>query len=153
MRLLKTKKIVMMKYASGEVRDIVEVKDKIFSEKMLGDGCFIIPNEKITKVKSPIKGKVTMIFETKHAVGIKTKNGIECLIHYGIDTVNLKGEGFKILVKVGDNVNFNNVIMKVDNEVIKSAGYENPIIVVFTDLNGYKIKKNYDSQELIEFKK
>jgi glucose-specific phosphotransferase system IIA component len=151
MGLLGSKELVMKKYASGEVKDIVDVNDKVFSQKMLGDGCFIIPDEKVTKVKAPVKGEVVMVFDTKHAIGIKTKEGIECLIHYGMDTVNLQGKGFNVLVKVGDKVDFNDVIMEVDNEIIKDAGYESPIIVVFTELNGYQIKKNYDSQDLIEF--
>lgn len=153
MGLFDNKKIVVKKYANGEVKDISEISDKMFSEKMLGDGFYIVPSENVTKVRSPIKGKITMVFDTKHAIGIKNKEGIECLIHYGLDTVNLKGKGFKINVSVGDKVNFNNVIMEVNNETLKNSGYETSIIAVFTDINGYKLNKSLNDEELIRFTK
>ena len=153
MIFFKPKQVTAMKFAEGEVKDITEVKDHMFSEKMLGDGCFIIPSEEKTRVVSPVKGKITMVFETLHAIGFKTKEGIEGMIHYGLDTVHLKGEGFDINVEVGDEVNQGDLIMTADNSVIRKAGFDNSIILIFTDQNDYKLNKSFDSEEIIEFLK
>ena len=86
----------------GTCIDITEVDDIGFSSKMMGDGVAIVPIEGI--VTAPCDGKISMIFDTGHAFGMEANNGAEILIHIGIDTVNLNGEGFEILKKPGQKV-------------------------------------------------
>lgn len=82
----------------GKCIDITEVNDEGFSSKIMGDGVAVIPEESV--IKAPADGKLTMIFETGHAFGMEVDNGLELLLHIGIDTVNEKGNGFKILKKI-----------------------------------------------------
>lgn len=135
--LFKKKKLELLMPIEGEVINITEVPDPAFSQKMLGDGFAIKP--KNGKVFSPIKGKVIQKFPTNHALGLETEEGIEILIHFGINTVELKGKGFKSLVKVGDNVEAGQQLLEVDIEFLKEN--DKPIItpIIFTNFN--KIKK------------
>ena len=86
----------------GEIIPLDEIPDPVFSQKMMGDGFGIIPSKGL--VVSPVDGEIINVFPTKHAVGIMSKQGYEILIHVGLETVNLKGEGFTLLVKQGDHV-------------------------------------------------
>ncbi|WP_159649579.1 PTS sugar transporter subunit IIA [Erysipelothrix aquatica] len=108
-----------------------EVNDPMFSQKMLGDGMAIIPSDK--KLVAPINGKVVMIFETRHAIGIQSESGFEILIHMGIDTVMLKGKPFEILTNIGDDVKVGDHIANVDFETIKDSGYETVTPVISTN--------------------
>lgn len=110
-----------------------DVNDPLFSQKMLGDGMAIIPTDK--KLVAPMNGKVIMIFETRHAIGIKSESGFEILIHVGIDTVMLKGKPFEILTNVGDNVKVGDHIANVDFETIKDSGYEIITPIISTNRN------------------
>ncbi|WP_159639337.1 PTS glucose transporter subunit IIA [Erysipelothrix anatis] len=110
-----------------------DVNDPLFSQKMLGDGMAIIPTDK--KLVAPMNGKVIMIFETRHAIGIKSESGFEILIHMGIDTVMLKGKPFEILTNVGDNVKVGDHIANVDFETIKDSGYEIITPIISTNRN------------------
>ena len=114
----------------GKVISITQVNDEMFSEKMLGDGIAIIPREK--EVYSPVSGVVSMIFETQHAIGLKTKSGQSVLIHIGIDTVELKGKPFKTKVKVGDHVKQGDLLTVVDWKYIQKKGKDTvvPIVVM-----------------------
>ena len=116
---------------NGKVIPINEVEDEAFSQKMLGDGVCIIP--KTGEVVSPVSGEVVQVFDTLHAYGIKTANGAEILIHIGINTVELKGEGFKALVKSGQKVKMGEKIAEVDLEFIKEKGYSTQTPVVITN--------------------
>ncbi len=87
---------------SGEIIPLSDVQDKTFSDKLIGDGVAIIPSE--GKVYAPFDGKITNIFPTKHAIGLKSDEGVELLIHIGLDTVELKGQGFISHVEEGDRV-------------------------------------------------
>ena len=99
---------------------------------MLGKGIAILPEENI--VKSPVKGEIVTIFDTQHAIGLKTDDDVEVLIHIGIDTVNLKGQHFNALAKVGDHIEVGTPIMEVDFAAVKEAGYDiiTPVIVTNT---------------------
>ena len=103
---------------SGNVIPLEEVPDKVFSEKVLGDGCAIIPEE--GKIYSPVSGKVLSVAETKHAYGFLSDDGVEVLVHFGLETVSLKGEGFISHVNVGDRVKAGDLIAEADIEFMKN---------------------------------
>jgi PTS system D-glucosamine-specific IIC component len=118
---------------SGKVLDLKDVPDQVFSAKMMGDGFAIEPTS--GEVLSPVKGKIATLFPTKHAIGILADDGREILIHFGIDTVNLKGEGFEALVKQGDVVEAGQPILRVDIEKVKANAPSIITPVIFTNLS------------------
>jgi len=113
----------------GTVVSLSEVNDAVFSQKVLGDGAAVLPSE--GKVYAPVDGTVSTLFETKHAIGLTTEDGIELLIHIGIDTVNLQGKYFTAHVKAGDVVKKGDLMISFDSEAIQKAGYEivTPVLV------------------------
>ena len=121
---------------AGKVVPLAKVEDEIFSSEMLGKGIAILPEENI--VKSPVKGEIVTIFDTQHAIGLKTDDDVEVLIHIGIDTVNLKGQHFKALAKVGDRVEVGTPIMEVDFAAVKEAGYDIVTPVIVTNTAAFK---------------
>lgn len=131
------KKLEIKAPVDCKVIKLEAVDDQAFSNKVIGDGCAIIPKDNI--ICSPIEGEVVTIFKTNHAIGLKSKDGVELLIHIGIDTVELKGNGFENLIEVGDKVQVGTPISKVDLDYIIAQGksIQTPIIVV----NNYEIVK------------
>ena len=123
---------------AGEVSELQDVPDDAFAQKMLGDGFAITPEENV--VKSPCAGEIVQIFSTGHAVGIKTKKGLEVLVHIGIDTVKLDGEGFTKLVKNGDQVEVGTPLIEVDLDYIKENAPSISTPVIITNME--KVKKN-----------
>lgn len=119
----------------GQVKDLGDVNDQVFSTKLMGDGAAIVPSD--GTVYSPVDGQVTVAYETKHAYGLKSKDGAEVLIHIGIDTVNLKGEGFESFVKQGQTVKAGDKLGTVDLAKVKAAGYDTTVMVVVTNTNNY----------------
>jgi glucose PTS system EIICBA or EIICB component len=117
---------------TGEIKDITEVPDQVFSGKMMGDGFAIVPTE--GTIVSPITGKVVNVFPTKHAIGLESKAGREVLIHVGIDTVKLEGKGFETLVKEGDQVEAGQPLLEVDLDYIKENAPSIMTPIVFTNL-------------------
>ncbi len=117
----------------GEIISITEVPDQVFSGKMMGDGFAIIPSE--GTVVSPVDGEIVNVFPTKHAIGILSKGGKEILIHIGIDTVKLNGEGFEVLVAQGDKVTKGQQLVKVDLHFIRENAPSTITPVVFTNLS------------------
>ena len=107
----------------GKCINIEDVPDKVFSTRMMGDGFAIIPSDNI--VVSPVDGIIVMIPNSKHAFGIKTRSGVEILVHVGLDTVNLKGRGFDIL-KFDDNI-MDEMNIDKTTMVIFTAGYNQSI--------------------------
>ena len=130
----------------GELVGLETVPDAVFSEKMMGEGVAIIPNS--NKVVSPVKGRLSSVFPTKHAFGIETKEGIEILIHVGIDTVDLKGEHFELKVEQGQEVEIGDVLVEVDFDAIEKAGY--PIItpVIVLSAGAYENVVNKSDQDV-----
>lgn len=120
----------------GKCVDITEVNDEGFSSKIMGDGVAVIPEESV--IKAPADGKLTMIFETGHAFGMEADNGLELLLHIGIDTVNEKGNGFKILKKSGDAVKKGTPVVELELETLKEK-YDMTTMVIVT--NEKKITK------------
>lgn len=117
----------------GKLVSLEDVNDGVFSEKMLGDGIAIEPNN--GNVYAPFDGKIAMIFDTKHAIGLTSNDGVELLIHIGIDTVQLNGKHYKIKVNVDDKVKKGDLIAEFDLKGIQNDGYRTitPIIVSNTD--------------------
>lgn len=139
LEFLKAKKEVqVMSPCKGEVVPVEEVPDPVFSKKMLGDGFAVIPTGDIVEMIAPISGKVVQIFPTNHAYGIEMKNGVEVLVHIGLDTVELKGEGFTRLVEEGQTVQAGTPIMKVDFSNIRDRGKNTITPVVFTSTERIK---------------
>ncbi|MBN6853457.1 MULTISPECIES: beta-glucoside-specific PTS transporter subunit IIABC [Staphylococcus] len=118
---------------TGSIVPLKDVKDPIFSEGMMGKGIAIQPIE--NEIKSPVVGKVSMIAASKHAIGITSNNGIEILIHVGLDTVNLKGNGFEVLTKENDNVEIGQTLLRFNQSYIEKQGYNTitPIIITNSD--------------------
>jgi len=121
----------MLSPVSGELVNITKVHDPMFSEKAMGDGFGVLPND--SRIVSPVSGKIVLIASTKHAIGIDTDNGMEILIHMGVDTVELDGEPFNILVKEGDSVEAGQQIATMDIGMIKDAGKITDVIVAITN--------------------
>lgn len=117
----------------GEIKPITEVPDQVFSGKMMGDGFAIVPAE--GTIVSPVDGKIVNLFPTKHAIGILSDSGREILIHVGIDTVNLKGQGFETLVSENDTVTKGQPLLKVDLDYIKEHATSIITPIVFTNLS------------------
>lgn len=122
--------------ATGNLIPVSEVNDPVFSQKMMGDGFAVIPDT--GDIYSPIVGEVLSVFQTKHAVGMKMTNGLEILLHMGIDTVELNGEPFDIKVSEGTKVSQESLIAKVDLEAITSVGKAIDMVVVITNMDAVK---------------
>ncbi|WHX26465.1 PTS glucose transporter subunit IIA [Virgibacillus halodenitrificans] len=138
-------KLSLIAPLDGEVLSLEEVPDPVFAEKMMGDGMAIKPSS--STVHSPIQGKVMQVFPTKHAIGLQAENGAEILIHIGLETVNLKGEGFEVFVKEGDSVKVGDKLVQFDMQIIeqKAASTITPIIITNTADMG-EIKKTEKKQ-------
>lgn len=132
--------------AQGQLISIEQVSDPVFSQRMMGDGFAIIPQGEY--FYAPFTGSVEMVFPTGHAIGLKSEDGIEVLIHIGLDTVNLNGEGYKTFVKQGDKVKMGDPLIKVDLTLIKEKGYDITTPVIF--LSGQKAKVNVSHCEALQ---
>ncbi|KAF1301975.1 glucose PTS transporter subunit IIA [Candidatus Enterococcus willemsii] len=119
--------------ASGTYIPLEDVSDEVFSSKMMGDGFAIEPLD--GSVYAPVRGIVTTVFPSKHAIGIRTANGIEVLVHMGIDTVSLGGEGFDVLVKEGDSVTTDTKLAQMDLAKLREYGKATVIIVLITNMD------------------
>lgn len=121
--------------AKGEVVPLAEIQDQAFSSGALGKGAGIRPAA--NEVYAPVDGEITCVFPTKHAIGIKSDNGVEVLIHIGVDTVQLEGRHFEVKVEQGQHVKRGEQIAAVDFAGIRQDGYDETIIVVITNTQEY----------------
>ena len=119
--------------AKGKAVDLKEVTDPTFNSGMLGQGVAVIPSE--GKIYAPADGEIAMVFDTLHAVSLNASNGAEILVHVGLDTVSLKGKGFKAHVQAGDKVKKGDLMLEADLEFLKSEGFDiiTPVLVCNTD--------------------
>ena len=117
--------------ADGEVIALEQVKDPVFSQKMMGDGFAVEPAN--GNIVSPVSGTVSSIFPTKHALGLVTEAGLEVLVHIGLDTVSLEGKPFTVHVAEGQKVAAGDLLVTADLDAIREAGRETSTIVVFTN--------------------
>ena len=138
---------------NGVVKELSDSKDEMVAKKLLGNGLIILPEDNI--IRSPCKGKITMIFPTKHAIGITLENNLELLIHFGINTVALNGKGFELFVENNQDVMPGDILWKVDLDYIKANAVSEEIMIIvinaskdteFVKLYGYK-----EQGELIGF--
>ena len=120
----------------GELLPLSEVKDEVFSSGAMGEGVAIEPSQGV--LHAPANGRVVMTFPTGHAIGMKTKDGAEILMHIGMDTVNLQGKGFETLVDKGDEVKAGDELVKFDIDEIHSAGYIVTTPIVVTNSKDYE---------------
>jgi PTS system beta-glucosides-specific IIC component len=127
---------VILSPLAGEVVPMSEVSDPTFRDGMLGDGAAIRPSS--GRVVSPVDGTLSVVFQTGHAVAITSEDGVEILIHVGIDTVKLKGEHFNVHVKTGDKVKAGDLLIEFDIESIESSGYDTVTPVVIANTADWK---------------
>lgn len=132
---------------SGEVISLEEINDKVFSQKMMGDGVAIKPT--VGKVVAPFDSVVEAAFETKHAVGLKSYDGCELLIHVGLDTVELNGVGYTMHVKKGDAVSKGELLLEFDIEAIQKAGYDVTTPIIVTNTTMYEVIEKTENKEEI----
>lgn len=124
-----TKEVQIYAPLSGEIVNIEDVPDVVFSEKIVGDGIAIRPNG--DTIVSPVNGTIGKIFETNHAFSIESEDGIELFVHFGIDTVELKGEGFSRVAEEGQAVKVGEPIIKFDLELLegKAKSVLTPVVI------------------------
>lgn len=126
------KKLDICSPLSGRVVPLDEVNDEVFSQRVLGDGCAIIPDEP-TELLSPIDGVVTSVSSTNHAYSVEAEDKTQVLVHFGLETVALKGEGFTPTVKVGDKVKKGDKLCKIDLKLLKEKNIDLTTPVIITD--------------------
>lgn len=130
------KEVKIFSPVKGQIVDLSSVEDEVFSKKMMGDGLAIEPEDGLFHAVAD--GELTMVFKTGHAFGMKLKNNVEILVHIGIDTVELEGEGFEILKEQGSSVKAGEAIVKVDLEKLRQKGYKLITPVIITGPESYK---------------
>ena len=124
-------RMLILSPLDGRVIPLEEVPDEVFAEKVLGDGAAVIPEN--GNIYSPIDGEIVSIPESLHAYGIRSDAGIEMIVHFGLETVNLRGEGFSPKVKVGDRVKAGQLLCTADMDFLKSKGINTVTPVLVTD--------------------
>ena len=147
MNIFNKKKDSITNPVNGKVIPMENVADEVFSKKLLGDGFAVEPTD--GDIYSPVKGKVLSIFPTKHAISIITNNGLEVLVHMGIDTVELEGECFDILVKKDQKITNDTKIAKMDIPYILDKQKSTTVIVSFTNLKDKSINLELGQQSAI----
>lgn len=134
--LFKKKGNVIGSPCEGKLVPITEVPDPTFAEKLLGDGFAVIPSQ--GEIYAPADGEVSMVFDTLHAITMTTSQGVELLIHIGLDTVTLKGGPFKAHITAGDSVKKGDLLVEADLEKIKEARLNTIIPVLICNSDNYE---------------
>lgn len=126
---LSKKEVDIFAPVTGQLVDLEQVPDEVFSEKMMGDGLAVRPDGGL--FVAPADGELTMLFRTGHAYGMKIGRDVEILVHIGIDTVELNGEGFQLLAEQGQRVKAGDPIVQVDLDLVRGKGYDliTPVIL------------------------
>ncbi len=119
----------------GQAVPLEKFPDEIFSQGVLGPGCGILPAG--NKVFAPFNGTVTQAVDTRHAIGVTSEDGVEVLIHVGVDTVEMAGQGFQSPVKMGQKINRGDLLLSFDRAAIKSAGHSDAVAVVVTNADEF----------------
>ena len=133
--------IEILSPVKGEVKNVTESTDQTFASKAMGDGIAVTVSE--GKVVAPADGKISFVFPSKHAVGLMLKDGSSILIHCGIDTVNLNGEGFECFVAINQEVKQGDVLLTFDQDLIEKKGYSTETMMVFELNEGRQVEMKY----------
>lgn len=128
---------ILVSPLNGKAVDLGTVSDEMFASKTLGDGIAIVPED--GKLYAPCDAEVVMLFETKHAIGLRTSNGAEILIHIGVNTVSMEGDGFKAFVKQNDKVKEGDLLIEFDLDAIKEKNLDPTVMVVNSNSTSYKV--------------
>ena len=131
---------------AGTAHAITEAPDAAFAGKMMGDGFFIAPAD--GHVVAPCDAEVMFVFDTKHAIGMKAADGTEFLIHFGVDTVKLGGQGFEVFVEQGQQVKKGDKLMEVDLDYVKANAPSDVCLVIFTGGQAVHMEKSYGIKAL-----
>ena len=123
---------------AGEVKELSQATDPVFAQGLMGRGVVIVPSQ--GELVSPVNGRVTVFFPTKHAIGILSDEGVEILMHIGMDTVNLEGKGFEGYVSQGDKVKVGDKLISFNIDMIKKAGYVTETPVIITNSDKYQVE-------------
>ena len=140
-------KIISIKAVEdGRTNPMDEVNDQTFAQELLGPGIAIVPSN--GTVVSPIDGTIATVMDTKHAVCIQGEDGLELIVHAGLDTVELNGKYYQTYKEIGDQVKAGDVLLEFDLEEIAKAGYDVTTPIVITNLGDYKITKCLTGQQV-----
>ncbi|AGB41402.1 PTS system, glucose subfamily, IIA component [Halobacteroides halobius DSM 5150] len=142
----KSKEITLVAPLTGEVVDLSEVPDDVFANKVVGDGIAIKPSE--GKLVAPVEGVVKQVFPTKHAVGMETSEGVELLMHIGINTVELNGEGFEKLIDEGTKVKPGDELIKFDIDYISENATAIVTPILITNMDEVESVEAVDTKEI-----
>ncbi|ACA82790.1 beta-glucoside-specific PTS transporter subunit IIABC [Leuconostoc citreum] len=137
--------VILPSPMAGKIIPLSSVNDAVFSNKTLGDGVAIIPSE--GKLYAPTDGLIEMVYNTNHAIGMKTSEGDEILFHIGIDTVNLKGQFFDVAVTAGQQVKQGDLLVRFNREGIKAAGFDDTTMIIITNPQGASLKLSKDAKK------
>lgn len=144
----KTKENLLYAFVDGVSVDLSNVKDEVFSQKMMGEGIAIQPSD--NKIFSPCDGVIIIIMkESKHAVGIRTDEGVELLIHVGIDTVNLKGEGFTLYCEEEKHIKKGDLLLTFNREFLKEKAIDDITMMVIVNSNNHEILNFHIKENMI----
>ena len=144
--------IALISPIKGEVKDISESSDETFASKVMGDGILVNPSEEI--FVAPADATVELVFPTKHAIGLSLKDGSQILMHCGINTVSMNGEGFEVYVEEGQEVKQGDKLIKMDLKKVKQAGHSTQTLMIVNELpDGRKVEVNPDNKTPIMIKK
>ncbi|MCS8595847.1 PTS beta-glucoside transporter subunit IIBCA [Leuconostoc citreum] len=137
--------VILPSPMAGKIIPLSSVNDAVFSNKTLGDGVAIIPLE--GKLYAPTDGLIEMVYNTNHAIGMKTSEGDEILFHIGIDTVNLKGQFFDVAVTAGQKVKQGDLLVRFNREGIKAAGFDDTTMIIITNPQGASLQLSKDAKK------
>ena len=150
--IITTEKGTVLSPVKGKVIPASEIPDPVFAGEAMGQSVGIVPTE--GTVYAPFDGTVMMLFPTKHAIGLQSKDGLEVLIHVGVDTVQMNGEGFEVYVEEGQEIKQGDKLIKMDLEKVKQAGHSTQTLMIVNELpDGRKVEVNPDSKTPIIIKK
>ncbi|SFK40996.1 PTS system IIA component, Glc family [Halobacillus dabanensis] len=127
---------------TGKKVALEEVPDPVFSQKMMGEGIAVDPEDGL--VVSPVEGKVVQVFPTKHAVGLETKSGAEVLIHIGLETVAMEGEGFEAFAAQGDKVSVGDKLISFDLDLVKEKAKSTITPIIITNSDSFEVHVEED---------
>ncbi|GDZ82957.1 PTS beta-glucoside transporter subunit EIIBCA [Leuconostoc citreum] len=142
--------VILPSPMAGKIIPLSSVNDAVFSNKTLGDGVAIIPSE--GKLYAPTDGLIEMVYNTNHAIGMKTSEGDEILFHIGIDTVNLKGQFFDVAVTAGQQVKQGDLLVRFNREGIKAAGFDDTTMIIITNPQGASLQLSKDAKKTTKSK-